>query len=891
MNVGGLISVRRWLKSAWVIAVLSQGAAFAEESAVVEFDIDAQELGDALTEFGVQSGTEVYFVSADVAGVQAPRIEGKYSAIDVIHRLLVSSGVEYLIDGNGTLLVGTAYTAVNTSDERGASDSKNLTPQPVLMAQNQTEESQPRNTNAMDVALAEDEEPRLILDEIIVTGTNIRGAQSPTTQVLQFDRADIDLSGAATVEDFLRTVPQNFSSATLATSNTSNFETGNAGFPEQVINLRGAGAGATLTLLNGRRLVGSGGFSYVDISAIPLSVVDRVDILTDGASAIYGSDAVAGVVNFITRTSLDGIELRGRYGAVTQGGHDQYQIGATAGKTWNGGGAFANVEYSETSPLLARDRDFIDPSNLIAPDASLLPDEDRLSIAASLNHSVTENLSFNSDFIFTSRDVFTNDVFFGQRTDETESFFVSSKLTYEINDELSIQIFGDYGEAESASGLVGFDTSSMTENQLTTVEGLLSGKLLSLAGGDVSFALGGQYREEQLESLSIDGAKRNIWAGYGELLLPIVGEGNTLPLVQGFSISVAARFEDYSDFGDTFNPRIGVHWILTDELEFKANYAKAFRAPELGRLFANPRIDIRTRPSSFLSVAPSPTQDPRLPVDTISVLTTLGGNPDLTEETGTSWTLGLTYQPRWAEGLVLSAGFFDVSYSDRIEFVRIDSIFQDPSFISLLELPPNSDRVEALLNDPSIQVRNLLPFEPVVGSDIQVIANTGFQNVARRDIRSLDFQADFSKDTDYGVFNAALNATYMLKYYAQIGEGAPTSEQVDRLFFPVDLIMRGNISLSKDGLTAFAAVNYTAPYQDNLGEKIDSFTTVDLTLAYDSSERFGNALLDNTRISFSVQNLFAADPPFVTTFDSFNFDAANASGLGRFLSVNVTKTF
>ena len=84
MNVGSLISALRWFIFVWIIAILSQGAAFAEESTLVEFDIDAQELGDALTEFGVQSGTEVYFVSADVAGAQAPRIEGKYSAIDVI---------------------------------------------------------------------------------------------------------------------------------------------------------------------------------------------------------------------------------------------------------------------------------------------------------------------------------------------------------------------------------------------------------------------------------------------------------------------------------------------------------------------------------------------------------------------------------------------------------------------------------------------------------------------------------------------------------------------------------------------------------------------------------------------------------------------------------------
>ena len=174
MNVGSLSSARRWFIFVWIIAILPHGAAFSEEPTLVEFDIAAQDLGDALTEFGVQSGTEVYFVSADVASVQAPRIEGKYSAIDVIQQLLGSSGVEYFIDGNGTLLVGTAYTAVNTSDERGASDSKNLTgPTPVLMAQNQTSQTQTTSSQS-------DEGGTSIVTGKVTdarTGANLKGAK------------------------------------------------------------------------------------------------------------------------------------------------------------------------------------------------------------------------------------------------------------------------------------------------------------------------------------------------------------------------------------------------------------------------------------------------------------------------------------------------------------------------------------------------------------------------------------------------------------------------------------------------------------------------------------------------------------------------------------------
>ena len=175
MNNTNLISTMRWVCIIYAMSLFAQEITFAEEPGLVEFEIEAQELGDALTEFGVQSGTEVYFVSADVVGVQAPRIEGKYSATDVIQQLLGSSGVEYFIDGNGTLLVGTAYTALTTSDERGASDSKNLTPTPILMAQNQMSQ-----TTSTEINRRTDDGGTSIVTGKVTdarTGANLKGAK------------------------------------------------------------------------------------------------------------------------------------------------------------------------------------------------------------------------------------------------------------------------------------------------------------------------------------------------------------------------------------------------------------------------------------------------------------------------------------------------------------------------------------------------------------------------------------------------------------------------------------------------------------------------------------------------------------------------------------------
>ncbi|KAK0341331.1 hypothetical protein LTR94_026808, partial [Friedmanniomyces endolithicus] len=124
------------------------------------------------------------------------------------------------------------------------------------------------------------------------------------------------------------------------------------------INLRGLGADATLTLVNGRRLAGGGYMGdLADVSAIPSAAVDRVDVLLDGASALYGADAVAGVVNVIMRHSFDGFESRARV-AAAQGGLEDMMVSQFAGRTWSSGSALVSYEYQRVKPLNALDRPY-----------------------------------------------------------------------------------------------------------------------------------------------------------------------------------------------------------------------------------------------------------------------------------------------------------------------------------------------------------------------------------------------------------------------------------------------------------------------------------------------------------------------------------------------------
>src|SRR5882757_3718757 len=155
-------------------------------------------------------------------------------------------------------------------------------------------------------------------EDIIVTGTLLRGVAPVGTNVLGVTRQEILESGAASANDLLASIPQvgNFGTVPVGT--------GTFGLPivrPNIRNLAAAGGSSTLVLLNGHRMVGAGVLqTSVDPSVLPPEVIDRLEIVPDGGSAIYGSDAIGGVINFITRSHFNGVAASARYGFA-----DNYQ--------------------------------------------------------------------------------------------------------------------------------------------------------------------------------------------------------------------------------------------------------------------------------------------------------------------------------------------------------------------------------------------------------------------------------------------------------------------------------------------------------------------------------------------------------------------------------------
>ncbi|GAC19373.1 TonB-dependent receptor plug domain-containing protein [Paraglaciecola arctica] len=212
-------------------------------------------------------------------------------------------------------------------------------------------------------AQVESNTPNDLEERIQVTGSRItRTTFDAPTPTVVVSAADIKISGAVNINDLLTTMPQ-FGEGLDST--TGNYSFGNAGL--NTLNLRSLGTNRTLVLVNGKRMVPISDDAqnlYSDVGMIPSELVERIEILTGGASAVYGSDAVAGVVNFVLKKDYQGTSVRGQVGASEDGGGSSRNITITHGLNFDDdrGNFSFSVDFLNESALTQRDRRFSNAS-------------------------------------------------------------------------------------------------------------------------------------------------------------------------------------------------------------------------------------------------------------------------------------------------------------------------------------------------------------------------------------------------------------------------------------------------------------------------------------------------------------------------------------------------
>ena len=883
--------------AASILAIaLTSANAWAEDD-VYAFDIDAQPLDQALIEFSQQSKVVVMAPGELTAGKQAPAVKGDMEADEALEKILSGSGLKSNERSTG------AYTITLESASLG----EETPPAPFRLAQVDQEES----TRAIDSREQEDEEARQ--DVIVVTGTNIRGAAPVGAPLLQFDREAIELSGVTTTQQFLQTLPQNFGGGASEDTNlfnTRNDANTNLGFGTGV-NLRGLGTDSTLVLINGRRTSPGGQGGFTDVSQIPLSAIERIDVLPDGASAVYGSDAVGGVVNIVLREEFDGAETRVRYGSVTSGSRDEVQVGQVVGKSWNKGDVLLSYDFTDRSKLGAGDRDF---SSAVDARTNLLPSTTQHNAMIVGSYELSERVRLFSTGSYSDRDV-ERMVFVGtpppelSRTSvDVTHFGGTAGLEIDLTDKVTLEVSGLYSETESSVETLRLETLAETlnetKNELAVFNAKVDGELVELPGGAMSAAIGLQYQQEDYRSQVTSGAftlepmvfSREVTSGFAEVYIPIIGEQNSVPGINEFTVSAAVRHDDYEFFGSTTNPRVGARWEPFEGLSFRSSYSTSFRAPLLREL-----------DTSFLQVLTFVVPDPASASGTANAVFAFGAGPepDIGPEESTNWTVGIDFQPESMPGLSASLTYFDVEFEDRIASTSaFFDAFTDPVFSSIVTRDPDPNFLSSLIG--SINPQLFFDLGGFDLADTDAFIDNRLGNISSTHVDGLDFDVSYSRQTDIGQIRASLSGNYMLSFDEQITASALEEDLVDTIYNPVDLRLRSGVTISRgDGFSGGLFVNYTDDYTDDQFDvdgmgvpfrrdlSVSSWTTVDVSLNYDTGDRIGG-LMNDTTFSLSVLNLLDEDPPFVDDASAaeerqLGFDPENADPLGRFISLQVTK--
>lgn len=865
---------------------------------------------------------------------------------------------------------------------------------------------------AQDQATVDDSATSGVNAEIVVTGTLLRGVAPSGSQTVSITTEDVVATGAATTSQLLASLPQaaSFNARPIVSAISSSQITINR---PNLRNLPGGSGGgsSTLILIDGHRLPGMGVRQTVpDPDAIAPGAIERVEVVLDGGSSIYGADAVGGVINFITRTQYDGVEARGRYGFG-----DNYQtadVSVTAGKTWDWGSAYVSYNYAWHDALYGRDRDYvrrldyttglpldkacgagtvtIGAANYALPglvagtgnrcdlsdNRTFYPSERRHSVFAGLSFDTGGPVTFNVKGFYTRR---TNTGDGGpltatatiapinpyapgfvlnpyyQSTSDANAFQAQSvsmnfapitgdhshqstrletwgftpSMEADIGNGWRVTWLANYGQGRSEvanerlndgtlSGLVltgNFNPYNLSapanafvlplvtdyldyglgKNEMANTRLVVDGSLVTLPGGDLKVAAGAEYIYEKyksringtvaasaVSSLPFNRSDRRVAALFGEVQLPIVGEGNRSGGLYALNLSASARYDHYSDFGGTFNPKFGLTWQPVEMLKLRGTWGKSFQAPSLAdgadaapaTIFAFPFI-LFANPN----VAPVPGQ---------AQIFLGGGGVNLKPQKSTTWSAGFDLKP--VDGLALSLNYYNIRFTNLID---IPPVFNPAVFYALFPnnyvMNPTIAQVNALASQVPGGLAQVSPYTVTPGQ-VYSIADGRRTNLASVKTDGLDFSLSYDHPTDFGSLYFNLGGNYVLGRKELAVAGASV---VDTVRNQARLQASATAGAKVGGLRAQATFNHlggwdVAPLASNLNQsRIKSFKVVNLFGQYDFG---GSGAFKDLSFTVNVDNLFDKDPPAYRGVLN-SLDGYAVGSIGRVITFGVSKAF
>lgn len=878
-------SLLRALLAAAIAACLPAYAAMAQSrptaDAATDFNIPARDLAGALDRFSTQTGIQVVYQPELVASRQSKALTGRLTWRQALEALLQGSGLEYQQADDNTVVIRRQGNTRSPAAVRPAA----ATP---------TAPADGEGTEVTD------------LGRMMVTGTRIRGGVTPSP-VIGISAAQIQEEGFADLGEVVRSVPQNFRggqnpevpAGNLGLGLINQNVTGGSG-----LNLRGLGPDASLTLLNGRRMSYSGFLQALDISVIPVEAVDRVEIVPDGASAIYGSDAVGGVGNVILRRDFDGVMLGARYGTATAGGLTTREYTATAGHTWSSGGLIAVYKDISADPIYARQRNY---ASYLADPTMIYPRNDLRTGLLSAHQSLGDVAELTLDALKSVRDqtsihFLSSQPQYYRAVPETSSSLMSPSLEFFLPNDWTLSIGATWGKDETAYkySLDTISTGASTLlydycycNELRTYELGTEGPLFELPGGDARIAAGAGHRRNEFQQIievgaglqDVHGDESSRFA-YVEISLPLVSAATNIVGVERLLVTAAARTEDYDSFGRVTTPQFGLIYGPSEDFSLKGSWGKSFKAPTLNQLnFISAAL---LYPAAIFGGTGYPAGSTAIYLQ--------GGNPALRPERAKTWNASLAFHPTALPNLQAELTWFNIDYTDRVvaPLTNITQGLSNPAYAAFVEYSPTAEsQAQVLADADSFLNATGSPYDP---SSVVAILHGRFANVVRQRIKGVDLSGSYRFDLGDGQLMIRGSASW-LDSSQQSNQGQASTNLAGTLFNPAKVNSRLGLVWNHSDFTISAFANYIGGVTDAVNDhKGGSFTTFDTTLRYivgkQAGFRQGGATSSPLEFALSAQNLFNREPPLHTPASliySTPYDPTNYSAIGRFVSLSVSK--
>lgn len=771
------------------------------------------------------------------------------------------------------------------------------------------------------------------MERVEVTGSRIKRISvegpSPVTVV---DKEAIKKSGHNSVSDLLR-------DTTAGTFGVSRETSGSTAAGVATIGLRGLGDMRTLVLLNGRRLPKDPAAEAVDLNMIPIAAVERVEIMKDGASALYGSDALGGVVNIITKKSFNGAEIALKHVRPEETRGEQYEVSLVSGSSGERSQLMTVLNYRNNSVLFGRDRDWsrdgisligspgafrdsagtntwtVDPNcpaerrrtinggevcvYNYQEQASTLPGLEQLTVLTDFRYKISDQVSFYNVNTASRRNVrwtyaptpgsFTvaggtasqptggdlniryRFVEAGNRETKVEENGFANTLglkgylsdTWEWDLSIGYSRFnridrgiGGYLEEARVIDLIDdnvFDpfaapgsrgsidaakveTTQSGLSQLMTVDLLLTGDVFELPSGVVRSAIGHTTFHESLEEKADPKTESGQVLGNagssnkGDRQVHSVFSEFSVPVSETVEVQVAGRFDNYSDFGNTLNPKLAVRWQPNPRWLARSSVGTGFLAPSLKSLYGARSEGYWT----FIDKRGCAQQGGSFCVPQ-QYLTISGGNPNLKEEKALTANAGVVFQPN---------SDFNVSLDTWL--TKIDNV---------VGFDPEKATEAELAGVDTTQYGVTFTRDATTGEITEL--NAPNLNLSKLDIAGLDFNTEWLTPIRVKGVRLGVRDEFSLLFYYR-SEGFPGTGFENKVGEWGRPRWRNNATLfAKGEKTEVYLTGKTIPGQkavdEDSGKKIADYTEFDLGASY--------ALSAASSITGGIRNVLGTERP------------------------------